>query len=630
MSEAHLFFGREGQIDTMVDQLATTRFLAVVGSSGCGKSSLVNCGLRPALHRGLMASTGPHWRVVQFRPGSAPLAALASALAQPDVLFEKRPAAEVPIEFLVESTLRLSKLGLVDIFQQAHLPRGTNLLVVVDQFEELFRFPGHRHNGGATGPGSDAKAFVKLLLEVPKQRCPIYVVLTMRSDFLGDCAAFNNLPEAINRAQYLVPRLTRDERRAAIAGPARLGGSEIAPVLLTRLLNDVGDDPDQLSVLQHALNRTWAQWRSEGSGGEVELSHYEKIGTMTLALDRHAEEVYATLERASQRRACKKIFQALTDTVSDPRGVRRPTTLGDLYALTGARPETVDRIVETFRSQDCSFLAPALPRRLDETTVVDIAHESLMRVWRRLKAWADEEAHAAELYQRLNHDAQLHSRKEKSLWRDPELTTALRWRDTNQPTEAWANQYAPGFADTMSFLKRSAAERRAQWVRRFRWAAVVALLLVALPVVVIVCNHKEVKDALDTAETALTTARKGEAEARRALEIEQKHKEAMEENLQSAKESRHHETLNFSQIILDLSNDINKSNSLIDKVRRNYNSLILEFRSMQTVSPRQTTVAETEEETPEAALPPPELESTSFSRQSSKLATLKDPALLPL
>ena len=85
----------------------------------------------------------------------------------------------------------------------------------------------------------------------------------MRSDFLGDCTQFPGLAEAINAGQYLVPRMTRDERRAAIEGPIQVGGAEIAPVLLTRLVNDVGDNPDQLSILQHALNRTWARWQSE-------------------------------------------------------------------------------------------------------------------------------------------------------------------------------------------------------------------------------------------------------------------------------------------------------------------------------------------------------------------------------
>ena len=127
----------------------------------------------------------------------------------------------------------------------------------------------------------------------------------MRSDFLGNCAEFSGLPEAINEGQYLVPRMTREERRAAIRGPVRVGGARISPVLLTRLVNDVGDNPDQLSILQHALNRTWARWQFEGHGeGPLSLPHYESIGTMAHALDRHAEKAYAELGSEREGKIC--------------------------------------------------------------------------------------------------------------------------------------------------------------------------------------------------------------------------------------------------------------------------------------------------------------------------------------
>src|SRR5262249_20851021 len=104
---------------------------------------------------------------------------------------------------------------------------------------------------------------------------PIYVVLTMPPDFLGDCTQFPGLAEAINAGQYLVPRMTRDERRAAIEGPIKVKGAEIAPVLLTRLVHHVGDSPDQLAILQHARTRTWALWQDQGGRAPLDLSHYE-------------------------------------------------------------------------------------------------------------------------------------------------------------------------------------------------------------------------------------------------------------------------------------------------------------------------------------------------------------------
>ena len=467
--EEHLFFGRENQVDAMVDKLAEKRFLAVVGTSGSGKSSLVNCGLRPALRQGLMARAGTAWRMAQFRPGSDPIGAMARALAQDGVLFSSFATEGLSLAAIIETTLRMSKLGLVDICEQAALGEGVNLLVVVDQFEELFRYRQLEAAGsrGGYSIGEQAAAFVNLLLEVKdRATCQIFVVLTMRSDFLGDCTQFPGLAEAINAGQYLVPRMTRDERRAAIERPIKVGGAEIAPVLLTRLVNDVGDNPDQLSILQHALNRTWARWRSEGGKGPLDLKHYEAIGTMAHALDQHAEKTYAELGNAGQQQICEKLFKALTDRATDPRGVRRPTTLGILCALTDAAAAEVAEVIDCFRKPSRSFLMPPAGDVLTEDSVIDISHESLMRVWERLEGWANEEAQSARIYCRLAEAAALHATGNASLWRDPELQLALDWRDRNQPTETWAARYHAGFAAAMQFLTESRGAREVERTER--------------------------------------------------------------------------------------------------------------------------------------------------------------------
>src|SRR6516162_5113172 len=122
--EEHLFFGRENQVDMMIDKLARTRFLAVVGTSGSGKSSLVNCGLKPALHRGLLAKAGTSWRIAQFRPGNAPIRAMARALAAPGVLFSGMELPGMALDDMIDASLRMTGLGLSDVYEQAQLGQG--------------------------------------------------------------------------------------------------------------------------------------------------------------------------------------------------------------------------------------------------------------------------------------------------------------------------------------------------------------------------------------------------------------------------------------------------------------------------------------------------------------------------
>ena len=460
--EDYLFFGRENQVDSMIDKLGKTRFLAVVGPSGSGKSSLVNCGLEPALHRGLMAEAGTKWHVAHMRPGIDPIGHLAGALGSGRLLkgFEH---SNISASELIETTLRMGKRGLVDIVEQARLPDNDNLLIVVDQFEELFRYSKLVRAGLAAESevGEDAIAFVNLLLATRLVDVPIHVVLTMRSDFLGDCAKFAGLPEAINAGQYLIPRMTRDERRSAITGPVHVSGAEVTPVLVTRLVNDVSDNPDQLSVLQHALNRTWAYWENEcGKTGPLDLAHYNAVGTMANALDAHAERAFEELEKPEEKSLCRRIFKALTDKATDPRGIRRPVKFSALCALTHASPAEVTDVIAVFRKPSRSFLMPPAGEVLTDGTVIDISHESLMRGWKRLSRWADEEADSTRTFTRLADAAVLHEEGKASLWRDPELHLALAWRTRERPTEEWARQYRGDFARAMGFLDESQKRQR--------------------------------------------------------------------------------------------------------------------------------------------------------------------------
>ena len=182
IDENNLFFGRDGQSDELLERLRRARFLAVVGTSGSGKSSLIRAGVLPALYGGLMGGAGSSWRIAIHRPGGDPIGNLAEALTHKDV-FGDENNSELQ-KTLIETTLRRSSIGLIDVARQARMQPHENLLVVVDQFEELFRFKQAQTSDDATG-------FVKLLLEAGAQsELPIYIVLTMRSDFLGDCSQF--------------------------------------------------------------------------------------------------------------------------------------------------------------------------------------------------------------------------------------------------------------------------------------------------------------------------------------------------------------------------------------------------------------------------------------------------------
>ena len=489
--EDHLFFGREARIDEILTRLRRSRFLSVVGTSGSGKSSLIRSGLIPSLHSGMMASAGSSWRIAIFRPGEDPIGNLAEALNSPDVIGQADDASDTNKAFL-EVTLRRSQIGLVEAIRQARIPAHENILIIADQFEELFRFKNSRQ---LRESHDDAIAFVKLLLNaVSQQQIPIYVVITMRSDFIGNCTEFDGLTEAINDGQYLVPRMDREERRSAITGPVAVGGAEISPRLVLRLLNDVGDDPDQLPILQHAMMRTWEYWQHNHVAGDpIDLSHYEAIGTMAEALSRHAEETYLELETPERKLIAEKMFKALTDRGSDARGVRSPRRLEEICGLTGASQAEVISVIDVFRRPGRSFLMPPADVELHGSSVIDISHESLMRIWTRLIQWVDEEARSAQTYLRISRAALQHQEGQAGLLRDPELQLALNWREEARPTVTWAERYDPAFERALLFLEESErqrnleiAEKERQRIRQLRWTRRLAIILGTAAVVTLV------------------------------------------------------------------------------------------------------------------------------------------------
>jgi tetratricopeptide (TPR) repeat protein len=471
--EYRLFFGREGQSDALIERLQRARFLAVVGTSGSGKSSLVRAGLLPALRGGMMAGAGAGWRVAVMRPGHDPIGNLARELAGEGVLAELGAGlARAEGEAVVEATLRRGSLGLVDAVRQARIGAHEKLLVVVDQFEELFRFRTARM---ATDTDDDASAFVKLLLEArqsdkpPEERMPIYVVLTMRSDFLGDCAQFQGLPEAINDGQYLIPRMTRDERRFAISGPVRVARGKISEPLVNRLLNDVGDNPDQLPILQHALMRTWDYWQRRRSDGEaIGLDHYAAVGTMSDALSLHADEAWGELPDERSRYIAEVLFKALTERGADNREIRRPTSLSVVCRIADASEAEVVAVIEIFRREGRSFLMPPAGVEITSETVIDISHESLIRNWDRLKAWVKDEAEAARIYRRLAEAAAAYRTGEGGLLDEVTLQWVQKWRDKYAPTAAWGMRYHPEFDAAIAYLEESRAARDAAVVEAER------------------------------------------------------------------------------------------------------------------------------------------------------------------
>jgi len=527
-----LFFGREKQIDELLTKLRTSRLIAVIGSSGSGKSSLVKSGLIPSLQSGFMSGRGSSWRICSFRPGSDPIGNMAKSLVTP--MFTENDIEEAEnIDTLVaitESVLRRNTSGLADAFKQSSKANNDNLLILVDQFEEIFRF--RKFENESKQVKKDSITFINLLLAATKQsELPIYVVFTMRADFLTDCTDFRGLPEAINEGSYLVPKMTREERREAIIGPISVANSKINQHLLNQLLNDVGDNQDQLPILQHALMRTYEFWKQKNNpSAEIELNDYEAIGTMKYAISQHAEEAYAELKTDDERKICELIFKTLTDSTSDVRGIRRPSKMSELCEITNASFEEVAHVIEIFRKEGRAFLMPPHNTTLSQNSIIDISHESIMRVWVRLINWLEEEKQSSITYTRLSEASNLYELGNGGLLRDPELQIAWRWKESQNPNAKWASRFDNNFEKAMLYLNYSKDQNDLSILRkeelqkrRLRQARRILIFISAFTMIVIVLGimaFDAKQKATLAKEDAIKQKKNAEAQTLKAISAE--------------------------------------------------------------------------------------------------------------
>ncbi|MEO5685571.1 MAG: WD40 repeat domain-containing protein [Chitinophagaceae bacterium] len=459
-SEFQLFNGRVGQAEELIKRLKRNRFLAVIGSSGTGKSSLVRAGLIPQLFGGYLHGAGSKWNIAICRPGKDPVENLAIALASiKSHTKESKDLKEAFTNF--ESLLGNSIYGLLDAKELLDTDNstndaekaGSNLLIIIDQFEELFRFD--RKN---LGKENIENQFVNLLLKAALDPGnAIYVIITMRSEFLGDCVKYRGLPEAINDGQYLVPQLTRGQLKEVIENPVRLAGKKIAPELVELLVNEIEesklrDNLDQLPILQHALMRTYNEAMKEGPDVEINYEHYRRTGEMDKALANHAEAKFKELgdggpdekKLSKKQQVAKIIFQSLTDLGTDQKGGRRPTELRNIYAIAAslhASETEINEVVNHFRDSETSFIMPPVNTGLYPGLIIDISHESLMRNWTRLNEWIVEEMKLGNLYRRLNERRELHEVDNEEWLRGLLLRDLNEWGDNQSKNAIWASRY---------------------------------------------------------------------------------------------------------------------------------------------------------------------------------------------
>jgi WD40 repeat protein/transcriptional regulator with XRE-family HTH domain len=443
-SDAELFFGREELTEMLVDRINSglksgQRFLAVVGASGSGKSSVVRAGVIPAL-RWRQPSSG--WPIFVMTPTSHPLDALATSLygdSKRGVSLRKLVEGLAGRSQALYSTLK----GIVADTGAGHA------LLVVDQFEELFALCRSE---------AEQAAFVENLLTAALDPDGVaIVVIVLRADFYAHCARFDLLRQALSKYQEYIGPMTTGELRRAIEEPAQRGHWEFEGGLVEYLLHDVSADgghapePGALPLLSHALLATWQRRR----GHKLTLSGYTASGGVRGAIAETAEAVFHDQLEPEQRTIARQIFLRLTELgdESTTADTRRRVSFDEL----SSKPEDRELVHEVLQT-----LADARLITTDQDAA-EVAHEALIREWPTLRHWLDENREGLRLHRHLTEASQeweTMSRDPGGLYRGARLAQALEWSNAHEED---LNLLERAFLEASQALEnQESAEREAQ------------------------------------------------------------------------------------------------------------------------------------------------------------------------
>lgn len=466
-ADAGRFFGRENLVDNLVARLADRRFLAVFGASGAGKSSLLRAGLLPRL-AGTFAET------VMFKPGPRPLEECA-------VHFAGLLGVSVG---QIRTELRADPTNLHRLVRQALASADdAELVLVVDQFEEIFTL--------CTDLAERTAFITALLTAANSDNSRARIVLGVRAHFYPHCADHPDLADALNDAQVLVRPMTVEELREAVTRPATQVGQTVESTLVATLVAEAHGHSGALPMLSHVLLETWRRRR----GNTLSLAGYQATGGIQGAMARTAENCYDTFDD-DQKNVAKRLFMRLTALGGDTKRRMSSTELDE----TDPNTATVVRV-----------LADARLITLDEGTV-EIAHESLIKAWPRLRDWISEDREGLRVHRLLTEAAatwESLGREPGALYRGTRLSAATEWSrvhdDALTPRE---RDFLHASAHEIR-RERTAARRRSQ---QLRWLAVAlsALLVVAVALTIATLGSQQ----LAVQERQIAVSRQLAAQAR--------------------------------------------------------------------------------------------------------------------
>lgn len=457
--EAEDFYGREREVEDVLGILKRFKLVTICGESGSGKSSLIQAGILPKLKKGFLGQAGKEWVVCDFRPGISPIENLSYALSDSGAMYLKSKSKTTDHQNYKSKIEEKRDLGLIEIFASSEIYEKKNLLIVIDQLEDFFKFPAFFDPEET----SDDDLLFDLIYRTSKyKQTSIYFVLALDLDYLAKLNSYDRFTEILNQTQYNLPHLGKSALLDITKSTLHTRNIQLSDEVLDDLGDHLNDNPSLLPDIQSLFTSIYLHHGFPMSKDVVYLD-VEQLNFFGNYNQNYVAKLEAFYQKLSDSE--KQHFELLMRSLcsgEEKNGTFFNNTIDYIYSLLSISEEELTELIKKIKNEFGVTLdifksvirgeAAENQKVFSKTDVISLKYQSILK-WNRFLDWKEDEKEKFEIYKENYHKAKKYP--DESLLTATSLDTAFEWLNNKLIHKEWSNKYSFNFQLTTEYITKS-------------------------------------------------------------------------------------------------------------------------------------------------------------------------------
>lgn len=450
-----IFFGREKEVENLLRIIQKNKLITLTGPSGSGKSSLINAGLIPRLEKGFLGQSGKEWAICRFRPGVSPIDNMVGALTTSGVFNKDRRSNTEDFANYKKIIEEDRALSLSKIYTQSEINNNQNLLIIVDQIEDLFKF----HHLDSSKQGEDHLLFEIISRTVRMKETSIYFLISLQTNHISGLSAFSSIQELFNKSQYAIQNFGAEGLKKCIQRNFTEQGISFDTAAYHALLEPLANDLSILPNIQFLLYRLNQEKEDLKS---ITIETIEELGGVKNVISKKLEEVFQSLSSSDQE-AFSRIVRA-TMNFENPENNSHANNFKNIVEISGVDQANVNRLIHHFQNYfgDCfdvieekiSGIKSKTSNRFLLSHLLSFKYQKNIH-WKHEELWREHENSTFLKYIDYASLADKHTSGDIGLLSSPELELAIQWKENAWHDENWAKKYSLNYSRTIEFVTKS-------------------------------------------------------------------------------------------------------------------------------------------------------------------------------